>query len=104
MSITFKHLHPRAEDFIGLIGEFISEQDPRSAAEQFNENYSFGGGWRAFKGFAWNETEQSITYPGDPPYKAVAEAKLRDETILVFSHAWVMILQPSGEYEISRMD
>lgn len=106
--LQFTHLHPRAEDFLGLIPNFLSEDDPRSAAAQFAENYSHGGGWSPMTGWRYDSAPPStppfISYPGDPPYYAVAKATLRDETILVFPHAWVAIVQSNGDFEVSRMD
>jgi len=46
----------------------------------------------------------TLTYPGDPPLKPVATSMLRDEMILVYPYAWVVIVQPSGDYEVSRCD
>jgi hypothetical protein len=46
----------------------------------------------------------NIKYPGDPQNKLLFEAKLRDETIRVYEHAWVAIAQPDGSFEIARMD
>jgi len=39
-----------------------------------------------------------------PPLKPVATSMLRDEMILVYPYAWVGIVQPSGDYEVSRCD
>lgn len=101
-------LHPRAIDLLGYIPEFLSESDPRPAREQFNEAYAHGGGWRPFEGFTLHSDRTvenwSIEYPGDPEYKLVAYARLRDEMILVFPHAWVAIVASDGTYEIARMD
>lgn len=98
-----KILHPRGAELLGFIPEFLRESDPRTAAEQFHERYAHGGGWSPFQGFKLLEN-RSIKYPGDPAHKPVAELKFRDETILVYEHAWVCILQTDGKYEISRMD
>jgi hypothetical protein len=101
--IAFVAYHPYASDFLGFIPQFLSERDPRPAKEQINERYAHGGGWFPFEGFKMNE-DRSIQYPGDSSYPLVAEARLRDETILVYPHAWVAIMQKDGTFEISRMD
>ena len=88
----------------GLIPTFLNTLDPRPAAEQFNERYSFGGGWRPFKGFEFDPENVTITYPDDPPLEAIDKMNFRDERIILFPHAWVMILQKNGDFEISRMD
>jgi len=96
---------PALEYAVGLIPTFLSESDPRPAREQFNTAYAHGGGWRPFKGFRIiDRAFPSIQYPGDSALPPVARAQLRDEEIFIFPYAWVMILQPDGSYEISRMD
>lgn len=87
---------------VGIIPVFLSETDPRPAREQFAERYI--GGWMPIEGFAFHPDTLTLTYPGDPPMYAIAKATLREETILVFPHAWVLILQPNGTWEVSRMD
>lgn len=99
---------------VGMIPMFLSESDPRPAREQFNERYAHGGGWRSFNGFELSpgptpalldgDNIPNIKYPGDPIMPPLAYAMLRDEMIVIYQYAWVMILQPDGSYEISRMD
>ena len=94
----------RLQEAIGFIPNFLFKSDPRSAAKQFNDRYAHGGGWRPLEGFELNRETFSITYPGDPSHFPIAELSFRDERIFIYPHAWVMILQPNGDYEISRMD
>lgn len=82
---------------------FLSEHDPRPAAEQIDDNYAHGGGWSPFKGFTVLE-DGSIQYPGDPAHPILAETRLRDEIIRFYDSSWLMIMQPDGSYEISRID
>lgn len=89
---------------LGLIPAFLSEADPRPAKEQFHENYAHGGGWRPFKGFKLDILSMSIKYPGDPAYLPLAKIILRKEAIYIYPNAWVLIIQPNGDHEISRMD
>jgi hypothetical protein len=93
--------HP---DELGLIQAFVSAGDKRSAAEQFDVNYSHGGGWRKFDGFKFDPEKLTLQYPGDPEYHVLFRSHLRDETILVFGNAWVVIVQKDGTWECSRMD
>lgn len=93
-----------APDLLGFIPGFLDERNPASAREQLNHNYAHGGGWTPFPGFFFNPAAATISYPGDPPLKPVGRAKLRDETIIVYPHAWVLILQNDGTYEVCRMD
>ena len=103
--LVFEKKHPKARfSDLGMIPEFISDYDPRRAREQFDTNYSHGGGWGAFDGFTIVDDGASLHYPGDPPYPLLFETKLRDETIRFYSHAWVGIFQPDGSYEIARLD
>jgi len=96
------------EDMIGIIPFILSEADPRPAVEQLDAGYAHGGGWRPFEGFKlvingkgnWPE----LHYPGDPPTVAIAQAKLRDERIILFQHAWVAVVQADGNYVVARMD
>ena len=95
---------PRASlDMLGFIPEFLSLDDPRPAREQINEAYSHGGGWCKFEGFKMLPNG-NIQYPGDPPVPLLFESHLRQEIIRVYQHAWVAIVQPSGIYEIARLD
>lgn len=102
--LRFNLLHPQAAEALGFIPLFLSKDDPRSAKDQFQEAYAHGGGWRPMKGWKLDRTMLEITYPGDPAYKPLAVGFLRDETIVVYHHAWVMILQDDGSFEIARMD
>lgn len=96
--------HPRAnEDHLGHIPDFLSEDDPQSAKEQIHKNYSHGGGWVAMKGFEM-DPDGSLLYRGDPPTLLLYEAKLRDEAIRVYQHAWVAIVQSDGTFEVARLD
>jgi len=103
-TMKINRFHPHASELMGYIPQFLLGHDPRSAAEQFNERYAHGGGWRPFDGFVLNHENGSIKYPGDPAYEPVAMIEFRDERIYIYPHAWVLILQPDGSYEVARMD
>jgi hypothetical protein len=90
-------------DMLGFLPLMFSAADPRSAREQVDDNYAHGGGFRAFHGFTMLPNGD-LSYPGDPPARLLAETKLRDETIRLFEHAWVAIIQPDGTWEVCRMD
>jgi hypothetical protein len=89
-------------DHVGLIPSFLDENDPRPAAQQFDENYAFGGGWKPMPGFKLSGT--TLKYPGDPAMNPLAMIVFRQETILIYECAWVVILQVDGSWEASRMD
>lgn len=99
----FKIIDPRySEEALGFIPEFLSEDDPRSAAEQFNENYAHGGGWRPMKGWKMGPVGE-IRWGQEETLHPFAVAQLRDETIRVHTFGWVSIMQADGSFEVSRM-
>jgi hypothetical protein len=89
-------------EYWGLIPGFLSEDNPKTAREQFNDQYQ--GGFNNFNGFKYDNARKILTYPGDPPMRALGTMKFRDETIHLFPHAWVLIEQPDGKWEVARMD
>lgn len=97
--------HPLARlEMLGYLPDMVSESDPRSAREQFDANYRQGGGWCPMQGFTLT-TSGALTYPGDPPMRLMFETTLHGkETIRVYEHDWVVIIQLDGTYEIARMD
>jgi hypothetical protein len=102
--IQFEMLHPKmTQEHLGLLPGFLDESDPRSAREQFNENYAHGGGWNPFEGFKMLDG-YALKYPGDPAHKPLAKAKFRDELILYYQYSWVVVMQPDGSWEVTRMD
>jgi hypothetical protein len=104
MSVPVTALHPRVTmDHIGMIPAWLSENNPAKAAQQLHAAYGHGGGWQPFNGFTLT-ANNSLTYPGDPALKPIAEMRLRDELILMYEHAWVAIIQPDRSFEVCRMD
>lgn len=91
------------DQIVGLIPEFLLESDPRSAAEQIDERYSYGGGWCPIKRFKLLP-DKSLKYPGNPAMRPFAKAKLRDEMIYVYESGWVAIVASDGTFEVSRLD
>lgn len=92
----------------GIVPQFLSGKDPRPAVEQIDTAYAHGGGWREFAGFTLvnngDETEIHLVYPGEPPMRAKAYARLRDELIVLFDLDWCAIIQPDGAHNIARLD
>lgn len=93
-----RRFHP---DHVGTIPTFLDLDDPRPAAEQFEERYVFGG-WCAQRGFTNNG--MILQYPEDPPLHPIAVMMLRDEMICIYPYAYVAIFQPDGSFEACRMD
>lgn len=101
--IHFELLHPLVTPaHLGYLPDFLSEDDPRPAREQFHANYQFGG-WQPFKGHELGPNNE-LHYPGDPPLIPLAQAKLRDELIVFYDCAWVAVIQPDRSFEVCRMD
>jgi hypothetical protein len=102
--------HPKAtHEMLGFIPFFLSDDDPRPAREQLHEAYAHGGGWVPFPRKLGNTgfkmlPNGNMKYPGDPETQLLGESMLRTETIRVYNHAWVAIVQPDGTFEVARMD
>ena len=96
----------RVEDCMSALGwipEFVSEDDPRFAYEQFDANYI--GGWNPMlPGKFVLDENNYLHYPGDPPMEPFAYAYCRDELILIYPSAWVCIVQRDGSFSVARMD
>jgi hypothetical protein len=88
---------------LGFIPLFLDEDDPRPAKEQINEKYGHGGGWRPFSGFELLDNGD-LQYPDDPPTRRLATGYFRDEQISFYEHAWLVIKQPDGNWEVARID
>jgi hypothetical protein len=98
--LVWKPIHPSARpEMLGYLTAFISEADPRSAREQLDAHY----GWRPFEGFTM-AADGDLEYPGDPPTHPIYRLKLRDETVTLYEHAWVVVTQSDGSFEVCRMD
>ena len=106
--MIWTQLDPRVAiaDAVGLLPLFVSDTDPRGAREQFETNYI--GGWRDSKvgkgGFSMIDDGKLLPYPGDLPLHALAQATLRDETIIVYQSAYVAVVQKDGSFRVSRLD
>jgi hypothetical protein len=91
----------RPDDW-GIIPSFLDEDDPRSARDQIAAAYV--GGWNKFEGFTINPETLAIKYPGDPEHKPRSALVFRDELLLIYESAWVVILQKDRSWEVARLD
>jgi hypothetical protein len=80
-------------EVLGALPSFVNPEDDRPAAEQFNENYAHGGGWKPIEGFMFATVQMEdgndtvlISYPGDPPMVPIALMYHGDEVIMFFPH------------------
>lgn len=92
--------------FLGFLPQIITDLDPRPVREQIADRYAHGGGWNPFKGFDLRSpaTNARLEYPGDPPMRELSRTQIRDETVIFFEYSWVAVVQPTGEWEVVRMD
>ena len=103
--IEFALLHPRVTpEWLGFLPTFFSPRDPRPAREQIHTAYLHGGGWRPQKGFTYNPQTRTMKYPGDPAFKPLAIAKLREETLIFYEAEYLAIIQPDGSFEMARVN
>lgn len=103
MTLQWQLLEPHALDMLGYLPMMFTDLDPKPVAEQIHRNYPHGGGWNSFKGFTKTEN-QSLLYPGDPPLRPIAKVWVRNELVLVYPHAWVVVIQPDGSWDVARID
>lgn len=91
---------------LGLLPTILLPSDDRPAAEQFNERYAHGGGWNPMPGWTMLEGEDvRIQYPGDEPLSPIACFRMSSgESVFIYPHAWVCIMQPNEEFEVARID
>ena len=99
------------ENTLGLIPAILSPRDNRPVAEQIRTGYAHGGGYNPVKGFSLEPNrlrpgKAVLTYPGDPAYKEWGRCYFphTEELALVFSCAFVAIVQADGSFEVTRMD
>ena len=88
----------------GFLPMMISRRDRRPLREQLDTGYQHGGGWQPMDGWTFDPTDGSMHYPGDPPMPPLLAAPVRDETLIMYDHDFVAIIQRDGSFEIARMD
>ena len=92
------------EDVVGQIKYFAHENDKRPLKYQFNERYCHGGGWNNIDGFMFDKEDLSLSYPGDPKLYPLVCGEFRDQKVYIYPYSLVLILDPDGSFEVSRMD
>lgn len=91
------------ESPLGYVPYFLAYADPRPAREQIAENYQHGGGWRPIKGYTVDQ-DARLCFPGDSPIPPIAVGVLRDEVLVIYRHALVLIAQKDETFEVGRID
>lgn len=101
-----KHKKRLSYDMLGFIPYIIDENDPRPVAEQIDDRYAHGGGWKPFGESEWKMSgdRSKIYYPGDPPLSLLFSTRIRDEQVLVYDCAMVAVVQKDGRFAVTRMD
>lgn len=102
--VSWKMLHPMMTmAHLGYIPSWLDDENPKDARAQLGDGYIWGG-WKPFHGDFRLNANNSLSYPGDPILRPVAQAELRDETIVIYPHSWVAVVQKDRSFEIMRMD
>lgn len=86
----------------GYIPSFLEEGAEGSAREQIARNYI--GGWHSFSGFKLDSGTMELSYPDDPSMRPLNNMRFRDEVLWLYPHAWLLIMQPDGSWEIAHID
>jgi hypothetical protein len=89
---------------LGILPEFLDEDDPDGARAQLDKNYAHGGGYYPSVGFTLSPDRLTLTYPGDPPFRMMAACRLRDEIVALFEHEMVAVIQLDGSFVVARMN
>jgi hypothetical protein len=89
---------------LGFLPGLLSEDDPRPVREQMADKYAYGGGWNPMQGFTLDQNTAALSYPGDPPMYPLATTVLRDEHLLLYPYDFLVVIQPDGSFEASRVD
>ena len=92
----------------GFLPTFILESDPRPLAEQINERYQHGGGWRPMGGWeivGKSDFGPTIKYEEDgSSMEAIGRCRFRNEMLYLYDYDFLMILNDDGSFEVARVD
>ena len=88
---------------LGALPDMLDANDPAPAREQLDRGYRNGGGFRALSGW-YLGADDVLHFPGDRPYRPIAEMRMRDERILFFEGSFVAVIQSDRSFEVCWMD
>lgn len=99
-------------DHLGFLPMILQSSDPRPVAEQLEDRYSHGGGYRPSKDNKWklvNRDNFYLRYPGDPVFKPACKFIFPHTKEVAFFYpdgSFLLIVQAEGfgEYVITRVD
>ena len=105
VTTLYQWSHPH---LIGYLGQIFLNGTGETAQEQLNQRYAHGGGFHPFEGFILagaDETDAAtITYPKDPPMREVSRLSLNEQTLILFEHQWLAIVEADNSYRVTRVD
>ena len=106
MTNVWVQLDPRfPASGLGFLWDILIPDDQRPVREQLDDRYAHGGGYRPFKGFTLDRRSMTLRYPGDPPFKPAAMALFGQEQVYFYPQgSWLLILQPNGDFDVTRVD
>jgi len=106
--VTWEMLHNRfTPEMLGWIPGWLNINDPDPIWKQIDKRYKHGGGWHTSgskEQTTLRERDNALLHPEDPPQLPLARAALRDEEILFYPYAFVVIKQKGGEWDLCRVD
>lgn len=86
----------------GVLLEWVDDSDRRPAREQYDHHYNYGPLHESTGG---SITEEGIfMYPQDPPQYPMVKGRMRHETIYIYQHAFVAIVNDNGNIFRTRID
>ena len=86
---------------LGALPDMLDANDPAPAREQLDRGYQHG--FRGLSGW-YLGADDVLHFPGDRPYRPLAEMRMRDEKILIFEGSFVAVIAPDRSFEVARMD
>ena len=103
--IKFEMFNGHHQEELGLIPSMINMFSEDDVATQLDNNYQHGGGFRNQEGFTYSHDDNdSMSYSDDPPMYPIAKFVAGSETVFVYPHAYVAVIQEDETHVISRMD
>lgn len=87
----------------GYIPSFLSADSDDSIQEQLDAAYVTG--WRPTKAdVRLDEETWMLHFSNDPPLHPVGACALNGSILVLYEHAWVLVMDTDGDWEVCRMD
>lgn len=91
-------------DVTGFLPEILDPNDPRPVADQLNEFYAHGGGYRPMEKWSFDPVTWVLTYPEDPPMRPLAMTWINRQCVILYPSSFLVILEPDGTFAVTRVD